>query len=87
MKHIKTDSKTSSVNFNKIGYGAFVIIAAYFLISGDLSSFCIQFGIALVFDPFDQKVVWKDRPVYQRAWMIVHLIILFSAFFILLFKK
>lgn len=72
--------KEASFNYNRIAYCAFVLLAIYFLIAGNLESFCIQFGIALVFDPFNQSVVWKDRPSYQRVWMIVHLLILFVAF-------
>lgn len=82
----KTNSiqKDVTSQFNKIAYGAFVLLAIYFLITGDLGSFCMQFGIALVFDPFNQSIVWKDRPLYQRIWMIAHLIVLFTVFGILL---
>lgn len=85
MEIIETNSKDTSNKINRIAYAAFVILAAYFLITGDLSSFCIQFGIALVFDPFDAKVSWKDRPRYQRLWLIIHLVILLLAFITLIF--
>jgi hypothetical protein len=32
-------------------------------------------GIALIFDPFDNSVKWGNRPVYQRAWLVVHVIL------------
>lgn len=32
-------------------------------------------GIALAFDPFDQTITWKARPIWQRAWLVVHLAI------------
>ena len=31
------------------------------------------FGIALAFDPFDQAQSWKERPVWQKVWLLVHL--------------
>ena len=73
--------KTSTFKFNRWGYGAFVLLSLYFLlVSDDLNSAVINFGIALVFDPFDQSVPWKKRPLYQRVWLIVHLVILLGLF-------
>jgi len=73
--------KTSSFKFNRWGYGAFVVLSLYFLfVSEDLNSAVINLGIALVFDPFDQSVPWNKRPLYQRVWLIVHLVILLGLF-------
>jgi hypothetical protein len=33
------------------------------------------FGIALAFDPFDQKQSWKNRPTWQKIWLVIHLAI------------
>ena len=46
-----------------------------------------QFGIALVFDPFDQAIKWSDRPLYQRIWLLVHVAILFVVAFWFFFVK
>ena len=35
----------------------------------------MYFGIALAFDPFDKTIKWKERPFWQRAWLVVHLAI------------
>jgi hypothetical protein len=65
--------------FNKMAYGAFVILALYYLIfNKSYTDFMAQLGIALVFDPFDQNIKWGDRPLYQRIWLLVHLAILFG---------
>ncbi|MEX1190280.1 MAG: hypothetical protein WED33_13555 [Bacteroidia bacterium] len=80
MEKAACEQKDITPQFYRIAYGAFVALSIYFLIKGDLSSFCMQFGIALVFDPFNQEVTWKARPLYQRVWMILHLVILFGAF-------
>ena len=71
----------------RLGYGAFVLLGLYYvIIKGDWSSGVAQFGIGLVFDPFDNTVMWKDRPLYQKVWMITHLVLLF-VFFGIMFTK
>jgi hypothetical protein len=71
--------------FNRIAYGLSVLLAIYFLfISKDVSQAMGTLGIALIFDPFDQKVSFGNRPFYQRAWLIVHLICLLALVAILL---
>lgn len=63
--------------FYKMAYGLFILLALYYLIvNKSISDFLIQFGIALVFDPFNPSVAWKDRPLYQRVWLILHVSIL-----------
>lgn len=37
-------------------------------------------GIALIFDPFNQQKKWNDRPLYQRVWLIVHVMLVFGLF-------
>ena len=72
--------KDYSLQFFRILYGAFVLLGIYFLLfSKDLSQFVINYSIALVFDPFDQKVAWKDRKTWQKAWLIVHTVIALTA--------
>lgn len=62
--------------FNKILYVSFVLLACYYsLISRQFGEAAMNLGIALAFDPFDQNQTWKDRPFWQKAWLIVHLAI------------
>lgn len=61
--------------FNRIAYGLSILLAFYFLfISKDVSQAAGTLGIALIFDPFDQNVSFGKRPVYQKAWLIIHLV-------------
>lgn len=70
--------KYVSEKFNRILYTGFVMLAMYFLIfSGDVSQAMANLGIALIFDPFDQKQKFTERPLYQRTWLIIHLILVF----------
>ena len=69
-------SKKLSNGFNRFMYSAFVLLAVGRIIFqgvDGLAEAAPSLGIALIFDPFDQSVAWKDRPAYQRIWLIVHL--------------
>jgi hypothetical protein len=61
-----------------IAYVAFIALGAYRWISGEgLMDVGTGLGIALLFDPF-APAPWPARPLWQRAWMIVHVIAVFS---------
>lgn len=63
-----------SINYNRLGYGAFVALAMYYSIfSGDFIEAASALGIALIFDPFNQETPFNERPLWQRAWLIIHL--------------
>jgi hypothetical protein len=36
-------------------------------------------GIALIFDPFDTKQAFNERPKWQQVWLVVHVCVLFAA--------
>lgn len=65
-----------SVRFNRLMYGAFVFLSAYFLATGSYQDAAANLGISLIFDPFDQTVRWDHRPRWQRVWLVVHLLVL-----------
>ena len=65
--------------YSRVLYGLFVLLALYFLIfNNQLESAFTNLGIALIFDPFNQSVPFQNRPLYQRFWLIAHLIVLFT---------
>lgn len=65
--------------FNRLLYAGFVAISVYqLLFHRDVSDAMSNLGIALIFDPFDPAVKWTDRPVYQRAWLLVHVSMVFT---------
>jgi hypothetical protein len=58
-------------------YGGFLVLALYRAVwLRDFGDAAMQLGIALAFDPFNPSVPWKQRPLYQRAWLITHLLLL-----------
>lgn len=60
--------------FYRIAYTLFMLLALYqIIINKDYIEAATNMGIGLIFDPFNPKVSWTDRPVWQRAWLIVHL--------------
>ncbi|HSF45173.1 MAG TPA: hypothetical protein VLA58_04155 [Chitinophagaceae bacterium] len=74
--------------FNRIAYGVSILLALYFLlISKDVSQAMGTLGIALIFDPFDQKVSFGKRPLYRRAWLMIHLACILALVIVLVFGK
>lgn len=66
--------KNNSAIFNKALYALFVLLAVILIIQKEYSAAMPNLGIALVFDPFNQNIRFSDRPVYQKAWLMVHVI-------------
>jgi hypothetical protein len=59
------DENKKSFPFNRFLYGGFVGMSFYFLFfSRDIGTAMSNLGIALFFDPFDQKITWMNRPLY-----------------------
>lgn len=76
-----TAIKNNKFTFFSSAYGLFTLAGlGYFFFGNDLSMGITFFGVALVFDPFDQSVTWKDRPLYQRVWLVAHVILSLCAF-------
>lgn len=82
-----TDTNTKTKNWNKPAYIVFIIAGLVFLISQDLSQAVVFLGLALVFDPFDIETAFQKRPLYQRVWLIVHLVLVLSLFVLMLMGK
>ncbi len=75
-----------SILFNRFMYGAFVLLSVYyFFLNKDVSSAMSNLGIALIFDPFDQRVVWDNRPRFQKVWLCIHVATVFSMMTYLVF--
>ena len=61
-------------SFNKFVYYGFLLLGVYFILfQKNFSDATIYLGIALAFDPFNTEQPWNERPMWQRAWLIVHL--------------
>ena len=60
--------------YNKIFYTGFVSFGLYEAIfQKDYMQAASFLGIALVFDPFNVDQKWSDRPIWQKAILIIHL--------------
>lgn len=78
--------KDKSLLFNRAMYVAFIAFSSYFLlVDKDLASAMSNLGIALIFDPFNPKIAWNNRPRYQRAWLLIHvsLVLLIAGYLLL----
>lgn len=75
------ETKNFSPVYNKVLYALFVFLMVYrVVIKEDYLDGASSLGIALIFDPFDQNRKWNNRPLWQRAWLIVHLLLLVVLF-------
>jgi hypothetical protein len=78
---METLQNKSTVVIFRIMYVLFLLIAVYEIIfKKDYIQAASQLGIALIFDPFNQQISWSDRPIWQRAWLIIHLAITAALF-------
>lgn len=59
---------------NKFIYTIFLIAAIIFACLKDFSTAIIFGGIGLAFDPFDQSITFSKRPMWQRVWLVLHII-------------
>ena len=78
----KCDKQT--VQANRLAYILYMVLVAYLFIKGDIEWAVSNLGIAMLFDPFDASVKWKDRPRFQKAWLIVHFALTFAGFLYLI---
>ena len=53
-----------------------------YLNSGNLMDCFANLGIALVFDPFDKDVPWKNRKSWQKGVLLVHVGVVIVLFFV-----
>jgi hypothetical protein len=61
-------------SYNKILYIGFVCFGLYEAIfKKDYMQAASFLGIGLVFDPFNVDQKWNERPIWQKAILIIHL--------------
>jgi hypothetical protein len=86
-KTVESKPKDWSKSFNKILYAGFLLIALFYLLfSKNIPEAIGSLGIALIFDPFNPRQPWAQRPLYQRVWLIVHVSIVLLGFIYLLIR-
>jgi len=68
------ETKDSSLIYNRVLYALFVFLMIYrVFIKEDYLDAASSLGIALIFDPFNQETPWNQKPIWQKAWLLVHL--------------
>lgn len=74
MRTPESTSPAEKANWNRWAYGTFTLCGMLFaLFSADRSLGFTFLGLALIMEPFDQRVMWNERPRWQRIWLYVHL--------------
>lgn len=67
-------SNDYSIPFNRTLYILFLLLSLYYVFfNGDFIQAASSLGIGVIFDPFDRKITWTERPIWQRVWLLVHL--------------
>jgi hypothetical protein len=61
-------------------YIGFVAFGIYQIAKQHYGDAAMYLGIALAFDPFDTSVSWKQRKLWQRAVLIIHLAVVAGCF-------
>jgi hypothetical protein len=60
--------------FSKYLYIGFLLLGLYQAIfSKDYVQAAASLAIGLAFDPFNPEQKWNDRPIWQKAILIIHL--------------
>ncbi len=79
--------KDKTILFSRGMYIAFIAFGLYFLMFGEIGSAMSNFGIALIFDPFNPKISWINRPLYQRVWLFLHvaIVLIMIAYLLLIY--
>ncbi|MFN8154858.1 MAG: hypothetical protein U0Y08_11250 [Bacteroidia bacterium] len=67
---METTGKFTQVN--RILHIGFILMALMqYALFEETSSAIGSLGISLAFDPFNHEVKWKERPIWQKAWLLV----------------
>lgn len=87
---VKADNEKNRAipkNINRILYTAFTLIGILYWIFGtDKSNGIAQLGIALIFDPFNPRQPFGQRPTYQKVWLFGHVAVVLAGFAWEIFK-
>lgn len=86
-QELTVKSCSQSTRINRYAYALYMVLVIYLAIKGDYEWAFINLGVALVFDPFDTTVKWQHRPFYQKAWLLVHVSVMFAGLIYLYFQK
>jgi hypothetical protein len=86
MKQATIATKPSATTGFRLAYFLYLVLVVYQLFIGDYEWAITNFGIAMVFDPFDASVKFNHRPLYQKLWLYAHLTLSLGGFAFLLFR-
>lgn len=61
-------------SINKFLYIGFLLLGLFqATVTKDYMQATASLGIGLAFDPFNPEQKWNDRPIWQKAVLIIHL--------------
>ena len=75
---MKNKATTTTRRLSRYLYVLFTLISLIFVLRKDFRSAVMYAGLSLAFDPFDPSVAFGQRPLWQKAWLIVHVLALLA---------
>jgi hypothetical protein len=66
--------------FNRWPYALFLLAGVGFAFYGDFSQAAIFTSLALIFDPFDEAIPFKQRKSWQKSWLYLHVLLSIAMF-------
>ena len=64
--------------FNRLAYFGLTLVGAFFAVNRNAGDAVIYWALALAFDPFNAGQSFRTRPLWQKAWLVGHLVLLFA---------
>lgn len=86
LQQLENKRQKQSIYVNRVAYILYLILVIYLVIQGDMEWAVINLGVAMVFDPFNTEVKWRQRPLYQRLWLVAHLTLVLAGFVFLILR-
>jgi hypothetical protein len=78
---LKSTSSKMKTPVNKFIYLGFLVLGIYQAIfTKDYIQATSSLGIGMAFDPFNPEQKWNDRPTWQKAVLIIHLVLVAGLF-------
>ncbi len=65
---------------SRIFYCISILLAIYQVTQHRYLEAASALGVGLVFDPFDPHQTWKERPLWNKVWLFVHLTVVAGLF-------
>ncbi len=75
---MKTTTTTGYIKWQKYAYAVFLLAGIGFILKNDFAMAMVFWALSPVFDPFDPRVAFGNRPLWQKMWLLLHITVVFA---------